>query len=94
MARIDSLNRALAAYVNPPNPDEPMLYFVRVRSDLQLSTLDIAELYYETGLCRYTQPNFVWRPILYGSTHDQAGGGSLVPPSAHPQQSCGAPGNL
>jgi len=64
-ASIDSLNGALASYVNPPDPGEPMLYFVRVRPDLQLSTLDVAELYYETGLCRYTQPNFIWQPVFH-----------------------------
>jgi subtilisin family serine protease len=72
-AQIDSINAALASYVNPPDPDEPLEYFVQARSDFHLSALDVAEMYYQSGLCLYAEPNLVWRPIL-----DQAHGTRIV----------------
>jgi len=56
-AQIDSVNTLLAAYVNSPDPDKPLLYWVRARPDLGLSTLEIADAYYATGLCLYAQPD-------------------------------------
>jgi hypothetical protein len=51
--KIDSLNGALAAYANPPYPEEPLLYFVQARSDFGVSALEVAEMYYGSGMCRY-----------------------------------------
>lgn len=59
--QIDSINAGLASFVNPPDPARPGLYWVRIRPDLGLSALEVAESYFASGLCRYAQPDLTWR---------------------------------
>lgn len=63
-AQVESLNVALAAYANPPDSRRPREYYVRINPALRRSALEIAELYRQSALCEFAQPDFVWRPIL------------------------------
>jgi subtilisin family serine protease len=63
---VDSLNAALATEVRAADSRHADRFVVRIRPDLGLSTLDVADLYYRSGLCRYAEPNFISRMIYHG----------------------------
>jgi hypothetical protein len=52
-AQVESLNVALAAYANPPDPRRPREYYVRINPALRRSALEIAESYRQSGLCEF-----------------------------------------
>jgi hypothetical protein len=61
---VDSLNNQYAAQVTP-DPGWEHFYAVFIRADLKATAADIAERYYQSGLCRFAEPNFIARPIFW-----------------------------